>query len=58
MSYSDEYHPKTKSNLKRLDKPVAKEFFDTHIDKILRDPYRAGEALHGASKVYRHITSD
>jgi mRNA-degrading endonuclease RelE of RelBE toxin-antitoxin system len=47
MSYRDEYHPKIKADLKKLDKPVAREFFD-HIDNILRDPYRTGEALHGS----------
>jgi mRNA-degrading endonuclease RelE of RelBE toxin-antitoxin system len=48
MSYRDEYHPKTKTDLKNLDKPVVRELFDTHITNILHDPYRAGEALHGS----------
>ena len=48
MPYKDAYHPKIKSDLKKLDKPVAKEIFDTHIDKILLDPHTAGEALHGS----------
>lgn len=48
MSYKDEYHPKTKSDLRKLDKAVVKEVFDTHIDKILNAPHQAGEALHGS----------
>jgi mRNA-degrading endonuclease RelE of RelBE toxin-antitoxin system len=47
MSYKDEYHPKTKSDLKSLDKPVVRELFDTHIDKILDDPHQAGVPLGG-----------
>ncbi len=42
MSYRDAYHPETKTDLKRLDKPVLKELFDTHINNIINDPYRAG----------------
>jgi len=48
MPYKDEYHPKIKGDLKKLDKPVVKDIFDTHIDRILLDPYNAGEALHGS----------
>ena len=48
MSYRDEYHPKTKADLKKLDKPVLRELFDTHINTILDDPYEVGEALHGS----------
>ncbi len=48
MSYRDEYHPKIKSDLKKLGKPVLRELFDTHINIILDDPHEAGEALHGS----------
>jgi mRNA interferase RelE/StbE len=50
MSYRDEYHPKVNADLKKLDKPLIKEIFDTHIDKILLDPHNTGEALHGSLK--------
>lgn len=50
MSYKDEYHPKVKSDLKKLDKAFIKEIFDTHIDKILLDPHGVGETLHGTFK--------
>jgi len=48
MSYKDRYHPKIKSDLKKLDKAVVREIFDIHTNKILHDPGRAGEALHGS----------
>jgi mRNA interferase RelE/StbE len=48
MSYKDAYHPKTKADLKKLDKPVVRELFDTHINTILGHPYHSGEALHGS----------
>lgn len=48
MSYRDAYHPKIKADLKKLDKSVVRDIFDTHIDKILLDPHSAGEALHGS----------
>ncbi len=50
MSYKDKYHPKIKTDLKKLDKPIVKEVFDTHIDKIILDPNSVGEALHGSFK--------
>lgn len=46
MSYKDEYHLKIKSDLKKLDKAVAREIYNTHLDKILIDPYN-NEKLHG-----------
>jgi addiction module RelE/StbE family toxin len=50
MSYRDEYHPKTKADIKKLDKAIIKELFDTHINNILRNPRQAGEVLHGSLK--------
>jgi hypothetical protein len=35
MAYKDEYHPKIKTDLKKLEKAVVKEIYDIHIDKIL-----------------------
>jgi len=46
MSYKDEYHPKVRSDLKKLDKAVAKEIYDIHIGKILKEPLTS-EKLHG-----------
>lgn len=46
MSYKDKYHPRVKSDLKKLDKIVIKEIFDIHIEKILQEP-SIGEILYG-----------
>lgn len=45
MSYKDEYHPKLRSDLKKLDKAVVREIHDIHLDKILNEPY-IYEKLH------------
>jgi addiction module RelE/StbE family toxin len=46
VSCKDEYHPRVKSGLKKLDKGVVREIYDVHLDKILHEPY-SGEKLHG-----------
>lgn len=46
MFYKDEYHPKVKSDLKKLDRAVAREIYDEHIERILLEPL-AYEKLHG-----------
>lgn len=46
MSYKDEYHPKVRSDLKKLDKSVAREIHEIHLDVILGEPH-ASEELHG-----------
>ncbi len=46
MSYKDTYHPKVKSDLKSLDRPVVKDIYDLHIDRLLNNP-KTGEKLHG-----------
>lgn len=46
MSYRDEYHPRVKRDLKKLDEGVVREIYDIHLDNILHEPYR-GEKLHG-----------
>ena len=46
MSYKDEYHPRVKKDLKKLDKGVVREIYDKHLENILQEPYR-GEELHG-----------
>ncbi|HOD39530.1 MAG TPA: hypothetical protein PKW98_17090 [Candidatus Wallbacteria bacterium] len=38
MSYKDEYHPQFKKDLKKLDKKVIADIFNSHIDGILADP--------------------
>lgn len=46
MSYKDTYHPRVKSDLKKLDKPVVRDIYNTHLD-WLRDNPHAGEELYG-----------
>lgn len=46
MSFRDGYHPKFKSDLKKLDKSVAKDIHDVHLLNILNNP-TAYEELHG-----------
>lgn len=46
MSFKDEYHPKVKKDLKRLERILVEHFFDHHLKSILRNPY-GNEKLHG-----------
>jgi len=46
VSYKDEYHPRVKSDLKKLDKGVVREIYDVHLENILHEPY-SGEKLYG-----------
>ncbi|MBI4688761.1 MAG: type II toxin-antitoxin system mRNA interferase toxin, RelE/StbE family [Nitrospirae bacterium] len=46
MSYKDTYHPRVKSDLKSLDRPVVKDIYDIHIERLLNNP-ELGEKLHG-----------
>ncbi len=45
MPYKDEYHPKIKTDLKKLEKAVVKEIYDIHIDKILKEPHSSEKLL-------------
>ena len=38
MAYSESFHPKFKSDLKKIDKSVAKEIKEKHLDLILKNP--------------------
>ena len=44
--YRDQYHPKVKKDLKKLDKRLCQEIQDTHIPAILERPEH-GEVLVG-----------
>jgi hypothetical protein len=50
MSYKDEYHPRVKADLKKLDKIAVKEIHSTQIDILLENPFTA-ECLYGFSRV-------
>jgi len=46
MAYVDAFHPKFKSDLKKIDKSVAKEIKEKHLDIILNNPM-GNEPLKG-----------
>jgi addiction module RelE/StbE family toxin len=46
MEYSESFHPKFKSDLKKIDKSVAKSIKDEHLNIILENP-REAEMLKG-----------
>lgn len=54
MSYKDEYHPRIKSDLKKLDKKVAKEIHDVHLGSILDKPYGADPLYDDLKGVYSY----
>ena len=41
--FTDEYHPRVKRDLRKIDKSVKSEVKDLHIPRILHDPYLADE---------------
>ena len=42
-NFRDEYHPKVKKDLRKIDKSVESEVRDLHIPKSLSDPYIAND---------------
>lgn len=46
MPYKDAYHPKVKSDLKKLDKSVVQDIYSIHLDRIFSAP-SVGEELYG-----------
>jgi addiction module RelE/StbE family toxin len=46
MAFADAFHPKFKSDLKKIDKSIAKEIREKHLDIILNAPLE-GELLKG-----------
>ena len=46
MAFADAFHPKFKSDLKKIDKSVAKEIKEKHLDIILNNPME-NEPLKG-----------
>jgi len=39
MDYAEEFHPKFRTDLKKLDKSIIKEIRDIHLNNILKNPY-------------------
>ena len=46
MAFADAFHPKFKSDLKKVDKSAVKEIKEKHLDIILNNPME-GELLKG-----------
>ena len=46
MGYSESFHPKFKSDLKKIDKSVAQEIKEKHLDTILENPMES-DSLKG-----------
>ena len=44
--FKDEYHPKVKKDLKKIDKAIQREIKEIHIPAILHNPY-TGERVTG-----------
>ncbi len=44
--YKEEFHPKIKSDLKKIDKHIVKKIHSYHLNNILKDPLRY-ETLKG-----------
>jgi addiction module RelE/StbE family toxin len=54
MIFAELFHPKFKSDLKKIDKSVVKDIRDKHLDIILQDPM-AYERLKGKlSHIYSY----
>ena len=44
--YKEEFHPKIKSDLKKIDKSTVEKIKNKHLDNILNNPF-SGSRLHG-----------
>ena len=43
LEFRDEYHPKVKKDLRKIDKSIESEVRSLHIPKILSDPHTADD---------------
>jgi len=54
MEYSESFHPKFKSDLKKIDKSVAKEIKEKHLDIILENPLKTDMLKGKLSHLYSY----
>ncbi len=54
MGYSERFHPKFKSDLRKIDKSVAKEIKDKYLDIILENPVEAERLKGKLSHLYSY----
>ena len=52
--YRDEYHPRVKKDLKKIDKPVVKHIHDDLIDAILISPHKADLLTGSLAGIYSY----
>jgi len=62
MAYVEKFHPKFKSDLKKIDRKVAQEIKDTHLDTILKNPennpFLKGKLSHLRSYHFRKKSTE
>ena len=54
MNFKEEFHPKIKSDLKKIDKFVVKRIKEFHLNKILENPYNNPSLKGNLSNVYSY----
>lgn len=54
MEYSESFHPKFKSDLKKIDKSVAQEIKEKHLDIILENPLEQEKLKGKLSHLYSY----
>ena len=54
MGYSEHFHPKFKSDLKKIDKSVVKEIKEKHLDIILEHPMEAEKLKRKLSHLHSY----
>lgn len=54
MSYKELFHPKFKSDLKKIDKSVIKEIKERHLDTILKAPLNQERLKGKLSSLYSY----
>jgi len=52
--YKEEFHPKFKSDLKKIDKSVIREIKDVHLKNILQDPTNNPKLKGEFSNIYSY----
>ena len=54
MGYSERFHPKFKSDLRKIDRSVAKEIKDKYLDIILENPVESERLKGKLSHLYSY----
>lgn len=54
MEFREEFHPKIKSDLKKIDKYVIKKIKNIHLNNILKNPYKFDTLKGKLSNLYSY----